>query len=134
MMATRIWLCFAICSALLSQACSPSGTPEVTGGPQSAQEIMVRVAKRMQACWFARKDPRFRPYKLAAEINSYAGKPRVLIVPAKRPTALPKLVVQAQTVKGRPSVTAFGPMLEGKNGAKIRADVDRWVRGEQACV
>jgi len=102
----------ALISALVFLcACSQSGSGALNTGPkiQSPQTLMVHVAKRMQACWFKKNDPAFRNYRLATEVNSYAGKPRVLIVPKNNPAGLPKLVVQAERRGAQNILSTFGP-------------------------
>ena len=100
---------------------------------ESAQTLMVRVAKRMQACWFKGKDPAFKKYKMATEINSYAGKPRVLIVPKNKPTGLPKMVVQAERIGGRNVLTSFGPLTQSSNGGRLTSAIRKWERGGTSC-
>ncbi len=94
---------------------------------------MVRVAKRMQACWFKGKDPAFKKYKMATEINSYAGKPRVLIVPKNNPTGLPKMVVQAERIGGRNVLTSFEALLQSNNGGRLSSAIRKWERGGTSC-
>ncbi len=45
---------------------------------------MERVALGANGCWFKAKDPAFADYRLAPELNSFSGRPRILIVPATR--------------------------------------------------
>ena len=94
---------------------------------------MVGVAKQAQACWFKRKDPALRPYKLAAEVNSYSGKPRILIVPRNNPGGLPKLVAQAERKSGQTVFTSFGPLLQTKDGPRLNANLRAWARGSKTC-
>ncbi len=104
---------------------------------RAAQEkpraLMVRVAKQVHACWFKKKDPALRGYKMASEVNSYSGKPRILIVPRNNPTGLPKLVAQAERRGGRNQFTSFGPLLKSKNGPRLAASLDAWARGNKSC-
>ena len=97
------------------------------------QSVMVHIAKRMQACWFKRNLPATAPYRLASEVNSYSGKPRVLLVPKNKPGGLPKLVVQAERTGGIVNVSTFGPLLETKDGLSLEKSVRRWARGSSAC-
>lgn len=125
----------ALLLLLVLTACNQSGSGALTPKPklQSPQSLMVHVAKRMQACWFAKKDSAFRRYRLASEVNSYAGKPRVLIVPKNNPAGLPKLVVQAERKGGRNVLSTFGPLLDGKDGPRLRNSVTKWARGANSC-
>ena len=94
---------------------------------------MVRVAKQAQACWFGAKDPAFRPYRLAVEVNSHVGRPRILVVPRNRPSGLPKLVAQAERRGARNTFTAFGPLLQTSQGPRLRASLNRWAGGSTTC-
>ena len=57
---------------------------------------MEQIAIAAHACWFVSKDPAFKPYHMANELNSFSGRPRFLLVPAKHPEGKPLLVVQAK--------------------------------------
>lgn len=100
---------------------------------ETPQSMMVRVAKQAQACWFKRKDPTFQGYKMASELNSHSGRPRILIVPGNRPTDLPKLVAQAERRGGETAFSAFGPLLDGPEGQRLRASLSRWAGGSAQC-
>ncbi|GGA84491.1 hypothetical protein GCM10011491_10020 [Brucella endophytica] len=89
------------------------------------------MALAANSCWFKSNDPAFRPYRLAPELNSFTGRPRILVVPGKNPTARPLLVVQAE---GRPAkLEAFGPLMHQANGGRISSDVRRWAAGDSRC-
>ncbi|MEN0041674.1 MAG: hypothetical protein AAF764_10115 [Pseudomonadota bacterium] len=107
-----------------------SDTSTRLGTPQS---VMVNVAQQMQACWFKPKLAQFRPYRLAAELDSYSGKPRVLLVPRNQPAGLPKLVAQAERRNSRTQFTSFGPLLKSNNGPALRASMDAWAKGSKTC-
>ena len=135
MPATGITIFAALASMTLLIACSQGDVTLRNGvrGAPTPQSVMVAVAKSMQSCWFGKKDPSFRKFKMATELDSFSGKPRVLIVPINKPTDLPKLVVQAQRIGGRNQVTSFGPLLQTADGSRIKRDVDRWARGQTSC-
>lgn len=97
----------------------------------TALSTMERVAVAANSCWFKSKDPAFRGYAMAPELNSFSGRPRFLVVPATNPAARPLLVVQAE---GNPArVEAFGPMMHQAGGSRIAADVRRWSDGAKDC-
>lgn len=105
---------------------------------QDATAVMVKIAKAAQTCWFKSKDVAFRKYRLANEVNSPAGRPRILLVPKSDPAALPLLVVQAQqkgdTSSGKfTDVQAYGPILSTSSGSRITSDVKRWTTGDGEC-
>ena len=110
-----------------------TSTPNLNRPSVSPQNMIVRVAQKMQTCWFKTKDPRFTKFRMAAEVNSFSGKPRVLIVPKNNPGGLPQLVVQAQRVSGRNQLSTFGPLLQTANGRGVEADVRQWAHGRASC-
>lgn len=102
-----------------------------TSGKSAALRTMEHVASNAHRCWFASKDPAFRDYRMADELNSFSGRPRFLLVPAKHPEHKPLLVVQAEGAP--PKLEAFGPLMQEALGARIGADVTRWSKGEAGC-
>lgn len=97
----------------------------------AALPVMERVALGARDCWFKSKDPAFAAYRLAPELNSFSGRPRILLVKASAPGALPALVVQAE---GNPAkLEAFGPLMQDALSARITADVNHWARGGGGC-
>ena len=96
---------------------------------------MVHVAKQVQNRWFVKNggDPALKGYAMAPEVNSYSGKPRILIVPKSNPGGLPKLVAQAETSQGRTSFTTFGPLLATADGPRLDASLRAWSRGSKTC-
>lgn len=103
-----------------------------TTSPQrAALPTMERVAIAANTCWFKSNDPAFRDYRLAPELNSFSGRPRILAVPRNSPESRPLLVVQAE---GNPArLDAFGPMMQGANGERIKSDILRWAGGGSGC-
>ncbi|MGI9399939.1 MAG: hypothetical protein ACR2O0_01680 [Rhizobiaceae bacterium] len=105
---------------------------------QDATAIMVIIANAAQTCWFKSKDIAFRSYRLANEVNSPAGRPRILLVPKSDPSALPLLVIQAEkkgdTATGNfTEIQTFGPILSTSSGSRITNDVKRWSSGNEEC-
>ena len=117
--------------ALAGCQSKPAKVVQVAPGKSASLRIMEQVATAAHKCWIASGDKAFKPYRMSNELNSFSGQPRFLLVPAKNIGGRPLLVVQA---KGHSSqVEAFGPLLDGADGGRIRADVDRWARGDAAC-
>jgi hypothetical protein len=112
-------------------ACTQTGKSANVG--DSPQSVMVHVAKQVQACWLVGNEPALKGYKMAPEINSYSGKPRILIVPRSNPGGLPKLVAQAERIRGRTTFTSFGPLLNTKDGPRLDASLRNWAQGSSAC-
>nr|WP_244505309.1 hypothetical protein [Rhizobium sp. LCM 4573] len=97
----------------------------------AALPMMERVALSANACWFKSGDAAFKPYRLAPELNSFSGRPRILAVPRNSPESRPVLVVQAE---GNPAkLDAFGPIMAGETGERIKRDVLRWAGGGKGC-
>ena len=120
----------ALAGAVVS-ACAPSAPRPVAAPSSAALPVMERVALGANACWFKSRDPAFAGYRLAPELNSFSGRPRILLVKAHSPESRPLLVVQAE---GNPAkLDAFGPMMSEPVGGRVSADVNRWARGGKGC-
>ena len=100
-------------------------------GKSAALRNMEPIAIAAHRCWFASGDAAFRDYSFANELDSHSGRPRFLLVPRSNYGGRPLLVVQAEGPAGR--VTAFGPLMDGPQGGRISADIDRWAAGNQGC-
>jgi hypothetical protein len=121
-----------VAAALPLAACqSGTGKTQQSGGKSASLAVMEQVAIAAHKCWFASKDPAFRPYRMANELNSFSGRPRFLLVPAKNYEARPLLVVQAEGSSHK--VDAFGPLLEEPLGSRISADIARFASGNTGC-
>lgn len=127
---------FGVIALAALAACQASAPPKSVNAPSrvgdnSALSTMERVAVAAQNCWFAAKDPAFKGMVLSPELTSYAGKPRILAIKGKSVAGLPALVVEAQ---GNPArLSAYGPMMQGPDAARIAADVRRWAAKDTAC-
>jgi hypothetical protein len=121
----------AALAALAACQSSPSRSVSDGAGKSAALRSMERVAIAAHRCWFAANDPAFRGYSFANELNSFSGRPRFLLVPKGNFGGRPLLVVQAQGPAGK--VSAFGPLMDGPEGKRISADIDRWAAGNQEC-
>lgn len=122
----------AIIAALaLLAACQSQKAPPSGGGKSAALRTMEQVAIAAHKCWFASKDPAFKGYRFANELNSMSGQPRFLLVPAKNFGGLPALVVQARAPSAK--LEAFGPLLQEPLGARVQGDLNRWGGGDTSC-
>jgi hypothetical protein len=116
--------------AILMASCQSKPAIVMTDA-HSALSTMERVAVGANSCWFKSADPAFASYSMAPELNSYTGRPRILVVQRNNPAGRPLLVVQAE---GNPAkMEAFGPMMTGQNSARITGDVRRWANGAKNC-
>ncbi len=121
----------AVFAVLLSGCVTVEDEPTVA--QSSPQSLMAEVATQVQACWFRSKDKRFAKYTLSPELNSYAGRPRILLVPRGRQSALPVLVAQAERVNGQTVFSSYGPLVGQTGGAALQGDLSRWASGERTC-
>lgn len=121
--ATATILCIFIASC---QSRAPASGPD-----RSALSTMERVAVGAHSCWFKSGDAAFSAYRLAPELNSFSGRPRILVVHKNSPEGRPLLVVQAE---GNPArLQAFGPMMSEPVSTRIAGDVTRWSGGGKTC-
>jgi hypothetical protein len=126
-----VTLC-AIPAAALLAACSAPKEKPVAALQIGALPVMERVALGAARCWFKAKDPAFAAYRLAPELKSFTGTPRILVVKRNAPESLPLLVVQAQGSPAR--MAAFGPLMQdAAMNARVTTDVNRWARGGKDC-
>lgn len=114
---------------MLAASCQSKAPP--VSANRDALSTMERVAVGANNCWFKSGDAAFATYRLAPELNSFSGRPRILVVHKNSPAGLPHLVVQAE---GNPArLQAFGPLMSRPVSARIAADVNRWSAGSKAC-
>lgn len=125
----------AIAASLVLAGCQQTGPASAldltTDKPPTA--VVVAIAKTAQKCWFRSKDRVFGGYRLAAEVNSYAGRPRFLLVPKDNPGGLPVLVVEAEKTGGSAALRSYGPLLASSNGKRVAGDIRRWAGGDPRC-
>ncbi|HEY4191038.1 MAG TPA: hypothetical protein VGM46_00185 [Mesorhizobium sp.] len=121
----------ALAGLALASCQSGPKTPPAASGKSASLRAMEQVAIAAHRCWIASKDPAFKSYQMANELNNYGGTPRFLLVPAKQYGAKPLLVVQAQGASSR--VDAFGPLMTDPVGARIGSDIARWQSGDGSC-
>ena len=121
----------ALSTVLAAMLAACQSTAPATSPNRAALPTMERVALGANACWFKSGDPAFAAYKLAPELNSFTGRPRILLVHKGSPESRPLLVVQAEGSPAR--LQAFGPMMQEPVAARIAGDVNRWSAGNKAC-
>ncbi|RWD89073.1 hypothetical protein [Mesorhizobium sp.] len=121
----------AAAGIVLTSCQSGSKSAPAPSGKSASLLAMEQVAIAAHKCWIASKDPAFKSYQMANELNSYSGTPRFLLVPAKHYGGKPLLVVQAQGNSSK--VDVFGPLMAEPLGARIGADIARWQAGNPSC-
>ena len=132
--------CFLTVVCMSLNACQ-SGDPSQAlslNTKQSPTQAVVTIARIAQTCWFQSKDKVFKELRMSNEVNSYAGRPRILLVKRSDPNGLPLLVVQAEEkgdgTNGKfTNIQTFGPLLQTAHGKRIVDDVRRWSRGNTTC-
>ncbi|MBW8301840.1 MAG: hypothetical protein K0M60_19780 [Hydrogenophaga sp.] len=123
-------LSLLVVSLLALASCQSESKAPIAHG-QSALDIMERVAVGANNCWIKSGDPAFKAYAMAPELNSFSGKPRILLVRKGSSDIRPLLVVQAE---GKPArLDAFGPMMSEPVAGRIASDVTRWSKGSKTC-
>ncbi len=131
---TSIRIIASLAAALLSlSACQSekAGQGSGTSGKSASLRAMEQVAIAAHKCWIASKDPAFKAYSMANELNSYGGNPRILLVPRKDYGGKPLLIVEARGSSSR--VEVFGPLMDDALGARIGSDIRRWQTGNSSC-
>lgn len=130
---TTVRLALVAAAGLVIASCqsSPKSSTSVPSGKSAALLSMEQVAIAAHKCWIASKDPAFKSYQMANELNSFSGTPRFLLVPANHYGGKPLLVVQAKGNSSR--VDAFGPLIDQPLGARIGSDIARWQTGNPSC-
>jgi len=126
-----------ILTLLLLSACQSGGPAaefELSVKQQQPRKLMVAIARNVQKCWFKGGNTNFRKFRMANELNSYAGRPRLLLVPKNNPAGLPSLVVQAHSMDDLTRLHVFGPLLATNAGKTISADIKNWTSGKTTCV
>ena len=123
----------ALATALLALSACQSKAPANPGGSGKSASLrtMEQVTIAAHKCWIASKDPAFKSYSMANELNSFSGTPRFLLVPKKNYGGKPLLVVQARGSSSE--VEVFGPLTSEPLGARISSDISRWKSGDSAC-
>ena len=120
-----------LAAAGLAVASCQTKAPSPSANDRAALPTMERVMHGASACWFKSGDAAFAAYQLAPELNSFTGRPRILVVDRRNPTGRPLLVVQAE---GNPAkLDAFGPMMGSSASSRIARDVTRWGNGAAGC-
>jgi hypothetical protein len=87
----------------------------------------------MRACWFSGARPAFAGYSYAPELNSFSGRPRVLVVQKSDPGGLPKLVIEATEAGRGSAVKLFGPLMATNEASAISRDIGSWTGGATGC-
>lgn len=118
---------FILAGASLLAACQTTQPTVSTRTSDEAHALQTRLAETVKTCWFA-GDAAFTDYVYSPEINADA--PRILIAPRKDPGGRPVLVIEP---KSATMADVYGPILASPMGARVRADLGRWLNGAPDC-
>jgi len=118
-------------ACLAALAACQSNRPNPIGDNSAAVALLQRVNDNAHTCWVRSKDKDFASYAVIPELDTQAGKPRILVVDKKASGGLPKLVIEAD---GKPvKANAYGPLLNAPAGGRISTDLKRWTGGSNGC-
>lgn len=104
-----------------------AGVAAAANNAEEAHALNADLAAAMKKCWFG-GDAAFAAYRYAPEVN--VGAPRILLVSKKEPHGRPLLVVEP---KRAGTADAYGPLLATELAPRIRADLTRWLTGDDSC-
>lgn len=108
----------------------PGGSMQIEVA-DAAIPVLQRINERALTCWIRSGDRAFRQLALVPELDTRAGKPRILVVERGRSQGLPRFVIEAS---GTPAqVVTYGPLAGRSVSARINTDVTRWAAGDPAC-
>jgi hypothetical protein len=130
-MKRHVTVTLAACLAALAGCQTGPGAPPVGQDNVAAVTLLQRVNSSAQTCWIKSKDKDFRGYSVIPELDTGAGKPRILVVQTKAAHGLPKLVIEADGAPVKASM--YGPLSDGSLSGRIHADVTRWAAGGTSC-
>ena len=119
--------------ALLSacQADRAGGRLALQVDAQDAVSALQRINEAGSACWMRSSDPAFRGLSLVPELDTTAGRPRLLLLERNKAAGLPSLVIEAA---GMPvTIETYGPLADTSTGARVKADIRRWSGGRLTC-
>jgi hypothetical protein len=122
---------FPVAACLVALAACQSSKPVVGGENAAAVKMLQHVNESAHTCWIRSKDKDFVGYSVIPELDTQAGKPRILVVDKKAAHGLPKLVIEADGTPVR--ANAYGPLLSGPAGGRISSDLKRWIGGSSSC-
>ena len=122
---------FVAFAGLVLASCQSGSKTAPSSGKSASLRAMEQVAIAAHKCWIASKDPAFKSYQMANELNNFGGTPRFLLVPARHYGGKPLLVVQAQGNSSH--VDVYGPLMNDPLGGRIGSDIARWQTGNGDC-
>lgn len=122
----------ALLPALLLAGCLQFGNDQRESGPK--YELATLLSGQIRNCWYGSGSTGFSAYAAESDINPQFNRARILLLPKEDLEAKPLLVIEAvNKTSRRATVSAYGPLMQGAQGERITADLERWTSGSQAC-
>lgn len=121
-------------AAVLASSCQserPGGPLRIETGGSAALPVMQRIAETGRVCWIKSRDKAFRSYHLVPELDTQAGKPRILLVRTSDAQGLPALVIEAS--ENPVTIDTYGPLASAGLSSRINTDIARWATGQTRC-
>ena len=111
---------------------------EPMGGPMTLEvgasnpvNALQRINNTGAKCWIRSGDRHFRGLHMIPELDTTAGRPRLLIMRTNKQQGLPLLVIEAS---GAPTkIVTYGPLASSATGARVNSDIMRWSSGPDGC-
>jgi hypothetical protein len=130
-----IRIAFSVTAMLLAvplAGCLDTQTYERGPGPKYG--LATLMSDQIRKCWFGAGSSGFSEYAAESDVNPVFNRARILLVPKNDLEAKPLLIVEAVDKNTtQATVSAYGPLMQGAQGARITADLKRWTSGSQAC-
>jgi len=103
-------------------------------GPGPKYGLATLMSDQIRKCWVGAGGSGFSEYASESDVNPVFNRARILLVPKNDLEAKPLLIVEAIDKNNtQATVSAYGPLMQGAQGARISADLKRWTSGSQAC-
>lgn len=130
---SRLSLLLVLAAAALGscQTERAGGPLKIESGGARALPVMQRIAEAGRLCWIKSGDRAFRAYHLIPELDTHAGRPRILLVRRDDPRGLPSLVIEA--AEKPVTIQTYGPLAVASVSSRINTDISRWATGQTGC-
>lgn len=103
-------------------------------GPGPKYGLATLMSEQIRKCWYGAGASGFSDYAAESDVNPVFNRARILLVPKNDLEAKPLLIVEATNKNtSQATVSAYGPLMQGAQAARINADLKRWTSGSQAC-
>lgn len=125
-------LCALVAGALSLNACVETGLEESKTGPKYA--LAELVTNQIRRCWYGAGRTAFSAYAAESDINPVFNRARILLLKKDDLEGKPVLIIESTNKNTtQATISAYGPLMQGPQGARITNDLKRWTGGSQAC-